>query len=157
MVMKFVRDKYPKARFQRIYDAATDGWGAKDFHKCCDKKGWTLTVVETTKGFIFGGFTTTEWESQFPGVEKPSLHSFLFSVNYGSKYMITGGDKSAISCNSDFCALFGTEGNELVIWSDSNCNTDSYCLAKSSSFNLPASKGKEGPSMNGGEEDFKLK
>ena len=90
-------------------------------------------------------------------MEKPSRHAFLFSVNEGRKYLITGGDKSAISCNSDFCALFGTEGNELVIWSDSNCNTDSYCIAGCSSYNLPASKGKEGPSMNGGEEDFKLK
>ena len=33
MVMKFVRDQYPKARFQRIYDAATDGWKANDFHR----------------------------------------------------------------------------------------------------------------------------
>jgi hypothetical protein len=63
MVIKFVRDLYPQARFNRIYDAATDGWGAKDFHRCCDKRGWTLTIVETTKDFIFGGFTTAEWES----------------------------------------------------------------------------------------------
>jgi hypothetical protein len=61
MVIKFVRDQYPQARFQRIYDAAIDGWKAKDFHRCCDKKGWTLTIVETTKDFIFGGFTTAEW------------------------------------------------------------------------------------------------
>jgi hypothetical protein len=114
-------------------------------------------VVETTKGFIFGGFTTTDWDSQFPGVDHPSHHAFLFSVNEGRKHPITGADRSAISCNSDFCALFGTEGNELVIWSDANCNTDSYCLAKNPSFNLPSPKGKEGPSMNGGEEDFKVK
>jgi hypothetical protein len=60
MVKKFVRDQYPQARFQRIYDATTDGWGADDFHRCCDDKGWTLTIVETTKDFIFGGFTTAD-------------------------------------------------------------------------------------------------
>ena len=37
MVIKFVRDQYPRAIFQRIYDATTDGWGSKDFHRCCDK------------------------------------------------------------------------------------------------------------------------
>jgi hypothetical protein len=58
MVIKFVRDQYPQSKFQKIYDAATDGWDAKDFHRCCDKKGWTLTIVKTTKDFIFGGFTT---------------------------------------------------------------------------------------------------
>jgi hypothetical protein len=28
MVIKFVRDQYPQARFKRIYDASTDGWNA---------------------------------------------------------------------------------------------------------------------------------
>ena len=78
--MKFVRDQYPQARFQRIFDAATDGWKKSDFHRCCDKKGWTLTIVETTKNFIFGGFTTAEWESS-GYITKPDPHSFLFSVN----------------------------------------------------------------------------
>jgi hypothetical protein len=45
MVMKFIRDQYPQARFERIYDASTHGWEAKDFHNCCDNKGWTLTIV----------------------------------------------------------------------------------------------------------------
>ena len=63
MVMKFVRDQYPLARFERIYDAKTHGWTNKNFHECCDLKGWTLTIVWTTRDFIFGGFTTAEWES----------------------------------------------------------------------------------------------
>ena len=98
MLIKFVRDQFPRALFQKIYDAATDGWTAKDFHRCCDKKGWTLTIVETTKNFIFGGFTTAEWESPFLRISKPSPHSFLFSVNEGSKYPITSGDTTAITC-----------------------------------------------------------
>ena len=121
MVLKFVRDQYPQARFTRIYDASTDGWKAEDFHRCCDKKGWTLTVVETNKGpsyffgsnFIFGGFTTAEWES--PIISKPCPHSFLFSVNEGSKYPVTSGDRVAIRCGSGWCAVFGTCGDELVI------------------------------------------
>jgi hypothetical protein len=58
MVMKFVRDQYPQARFERIYDASTDGWDSDDFHKCCDEKKGTLTIVKTTDNYIFGGFTT---------------------------------------------------------------------------------------------------
>jgi hypothetical protein len=93
----------------RIYDAETDGWKAKDFHRCCDKAGWTLTIVETTKGFIFGGFTTAEWEST--EINKHCAHSFLFSVNEGSKYPIASGDTTAIWCYSDYCVVFG--GGEL--------------------------------------------
>ena len=33
VVLKFVREQFPQARFQRIYDATTDGWNAKDFHR----------------------------------------------------------------------------------------------------------------------------
>ena len=37
IVMGFVYEQYPQAKFRRIYDADTDGWKAKDFHRCCDK------------------------------------------------------------------------------------------------------------------------
>ena len=153
MVIKFVRDQYPQARFQRIYDANTDGWKNTDFHRCCDKKGWTLTVVETTKGFIFGGFTTIDWKSPIGWVYKcNSPHTFLFSVNEGSKYPITGGDKVAVVYNRDYCAMFG--GGDLVIHSESNKNTHSGCYARSASFMMP---GILYPLMNGGEEHFQLK
>jgi hypothetical protein len=162
MVLKFVRDKYSRARFQRIYDAETDGWGASDFHRCCDKKGWTLTIVETTKGpslffgscYIFGAFTTAEWVSSDEPISKPCPHSFLFSVNEGSKYPINSGDRVAIECYNGWCARFGEWGNVLGISSDSNNNTDSYCQANHYSFNLPAAKGSLYPSINGGDKNF---
>ena len=153
MVIKFVRDQFHRARFQRIYDASTDGWKNTDFHRCCDKKGWTLTIVETTKGFIFGGFTTAEWESSY-GIDKPDPHSFLFSVNEGSKYPITSGDETAIRCSSIWCAWFAADWGELVIHSYSNNITYNRCCANRESFKLPAAKGSKYPSINGGEECF---
>jgi len=154
IVIKFIRDQYPQAKFSRIYDAAIDGWKNNDFHRCCNKKGWTLTIVETTKGFIFGGFTTAEWES-LSDIFKPDPHSFLFSVNEGSKYPITSGGEDAIRCDSRCCAWFGNW--DLVIDSDSNNNTDSFCYANEDSFKLPAAKGSKYPSINGGEYKFQLK
>ena len=56
--MKFVREEFPKAQFTRIYCANEDGWDAKDFHGLCDNKGWTINLIQTKEGFIFGGFTT---------------------------------------------------------------------------------------------------
>jgi len=82
-------------------------------------------------------------------------------VNEGSKYPIAVGAKEAIECNSDYCALFGAAGYELVIKSDSNVNTDSWTLAKGNSYNLPAALGegceKESSSINGGKESFQSK
>jgi hypothetical protein len=154
MVNTFVKEQFPQAKFKKIYDASIDGWKNTDFHRCCDKKGWTLTIVETTKNFIFGGFTTAEWESSYC-ISKPGPHSFLFSVNEGSKYPITSGDATAIECWSGVCARFGAW--ELVIASDSTNNTGSWCKANGASFKLPAAKGSQYPSINGGEEYFQLK
>ena len=125
-----------------IYDANTHGWKKENFHECCDKKGWTLTIIQTTADFIFGGFTTAEWESPSESFNKLDPQSFLFSVNEACKYPITGGDREAIRCNSDRCAVFGINGNcDLVIMNDSTNNTNSWCNAKQPSFNLPQAKG----------------
>jgi hypothetical protein len=112
--------------------------------------GWTLTIVETTKNFIFGGFTTAEWQSSC--INKDDPHSFLFSVNEGSKYPITSGGRDAIRCYGGLCALFGNW--ELGIESESNNNTESYCNANRDTFNLQAAKGSFNPPMNGGEHNF---
>jgi hypothetical protein len=77
-----------------------------------------LTIVETVKDFIFGGFTTAEWESPSSWIYKPCPHSFMFSVNEGRKYPITEGDKEAIGCWSGWGSLFAK--GELMILSDSN-------------------------------------
>ena len=159
--MKFIRDQYPQARLERIYDASVDGWGAKDFHRCCDKKGWTITIVYTTKDFIFGGFTTAEWKSPPDDkyIFKRDSHSFLFSVNEGSKYHITSGDRNAIVCHSGFCAGFGGgKYKDLFIKSDSNKNTNSFCHSGEASFNLPIASGffsdSITSSINGGSLSF---
>jgi hypothetical protein len=76
-------------------------------------------------------------------------------VNEGSKYPINSGDTTAIICNSGRCAWFGDW--ELRISSDSNNNINSFCSANRASFKLPAAKGSQYPSINGGKRDFHLK
>ena len=128
MILKFVRDQYPQARFQRIYDAAIDGWYPQDFHRCCDKKEWTLTVVETNQGFIFGGFTTALWDSSASCNLKKCPHTFLFSVKDGTKHPLNVNDTNdAIECHWGYCARFGND--ELVISPNSNNNNDSWIRA----------------------------
>lgn len=159
--MKFITDQYPQARLERIYDASKDGWKGEDFHRCCDKMGWTISIVLTTTDFIFGGFTTAEWESSPIPLSKPDSSSFLFSVNEGNKYPITVDHRKAIECRTGFCALFGTAGNELVIESESNNGRASYCNPNRDSFNLPKANGwfseKDSSTINGGSKNFTSK
>jgi hypothetical protein len=83
-----------------------------------------LTLIETTKGFIFGGFTPIAWDSS--GNEKPdnSGKSFLFSLknprnSEPRKFMLMNG-KNAICCHSSFGPWFA--GNSDMVVYD-NCNT----------------------------------
>lgn len=107
------------------YRASRDGFAAKDFHDKCDGISNTLTVIKTTKGYIFGGFTTKTWQSNGGYVTDPN--AFLFSlINKDSKpfkVLCSDGGKHAINCDSCFGPCFG--GNDkfikdIFICSDSN-------------------------------------
>ena len=50
-----------------IYSAEEDGWTATEFHKRCDGKGASLVLIESTAGFIFGGFSPRGWTTSRSG------------------------------------------------------------------------------------------
>jgi hypothetical protein len=69
-------------RFTLLWRGSSDGFGAGNFHGRCDGHAPTLTLIQDTKGSIFGGFTPAEWESPASWKRKadPSLKSFLFTL-----------------------------------------------------------------------------
>ena len=40
-------------KYELIYKMTVNGNKAEDFHKCCDDKGPTLTIIKTNKNRIF--------------------------------------------------------------------------------------------------------
>ena len=48
---------------RQIYKATRDGFSVKNIHLCCDEKGETVTVMRTTTGYLFGGYTDVSWSS----------------------------------------------------------------------------------------------
>lgn len=87
-----------KIIFTRIYRATKDGGIGYNFHKHCDNQGPTLTLIESTKGYIFGGYITISWESPTSGTYKGNDdNAFIFSVNNKLKYPIQ--DKSKVIYN----------------------------------------------------------
>jgi hypothetical protein len=46
-----------------LYRASTDGKTAQAFHSRCDHQSSTLTIISTSSGCIFGGFTEQAWDS----------------------------------------------------------------------------------------------
>jgi hypothetical protein len=51
-------------RFTLLWRGSRKGFGAGDFHSRCDGHPPTLTLIQDTKGNIFGGFTPVEWVSR---------------------------------------------------------------------------------------------
>eukprot|EP00957_Ditylum_brightwellii_P000029 1986-Ditylum_brightwellii.AAC.1 len=47
-----------------LYRASRDGWEASDFHEKCNNQGPTLTVIQSTEGYIFGGFCDISWSNE---------------------------------------------------------------------------------------------
>jgi hypothetical protein len=53
-------------QFSFLWRGSRDGFGAKEFHRLCDGRANTLSVILDTEGTIFGGFAPVEWESRKP-------------------------------------------------------------------------------------------
>ena len=80
---------------------------SKEFHKFCDNKGPTLTLIKINKNKIFGGFTTLDWKSEGGKIYDKSNSTFIFSLNLLKKYNMIDLNKEAIKCNEKYGPLFG--------------------------------------------------
>jgi len=93
---------HAKVKGELIYRGSRDGFSAREFHSKCDGKANTLTIIKSTNGNIFGGFTTEAWSSSESWVK--DTRAFVFSlVNNKNKPFrrgYQGKDKSSLWCSS---------------------------------------------------------
>ena len=104
-----------------IYRATRDGFEASAFHDKCDFQPKTLSIVKTSNGCIFGGYTAVAWDSTSRFKDDP--HSFIFSLvnadNSPQFIPIRVGDKSSIYCVPEAGPAFGA-GCDIYIRDNSN-------------------------------------
>jgi hypothetical protein len=55
--------QFEKGKWALLYRGSRDGFRSSNVHSKCDSHPNTVTVILTTKGFIFGGFTPIAWDS----------------------------------------------------------------------------------------------
>ena len=114
-------------KWELLYRGTRDGFKGKDFHKRCDNKSKTLTIIKSTNGNIFGGYTDKAWMSDNQHHSDPN--AFLFSlVNkddkpFKAKVSWSNG-QNAICCVSSCGPIFGYY--DIYISSNSNINSDNY-------------------------------
>jgi len=101
-----------------LYRGTRDGKESKTFHKKCDGKGPTISIIHSEDGSKFGGYTDLDWEGN-DVFKKGNGNSFLFSFNKQKKYSCTDKDHE-IYCHPSYSLYFGG-GPDFVIhdnWSE---------------------------------------
>lgn len=60
---KFIVDalRYPKS-LRLLYRASENNFSAKEFHRFCDGKPHTLTIIKTKGNQLIAGYTPLTWE-----------------------------------------------------------------------------------------------
>jgi hypothetical protein len=116
----------PNDKWSLLYRATRDGFGSSVFHSRCDGHSNTLTIFKAKHSrFIFGGFTTTDWDSTSEW--KSDLNAFIFSLtnkdNKPLKMKIDYIHESAIFCHFGFGPMFG---DDIIIKNNANTTMDSY-------------------------------
>ena len=132
--------------FKVLYQASIDGYDGKDFHRKCDGKDFTITLVITDKDKIFGWFTEIEWNQD----EKLIVgdKGFIFSINNNKIYYTKYGyyyihrrqsygpqfkngfsiyDKDGFD-NTDKYAYFNLEGKEYVLAGEKYFSIKDYAV-----------------------------
>ena len=114
-----------KIIYNQIYKATRDGGTGKNFHSHCDNKGPTLTLINSTNGYIFGGFISISWEGPENWTNKSNDDSaFIFSIDNKIKYPVQ--DKSCVIYNQiNYGPDFGS--NDIYLCENFLNNNENQC------------------------------
>jgi hypothetical protein len=105
-----------------LYRGSRDGFGAIKFHETCDNTQHTVTVIESTLGKIFGGYSDQAWNHN--ANYKASSKCFLFSISMQEDYKNTN-NAYATFAYSDRGPQFGG-GADIYIANNCNVGAVSY-------------------------------
>jgi hypothetical protein len=140
---------YNNKSIKLLYKASRDGDGYQDFYNKCENKGPTITIVLTTSGNKFGGYTSLSWQKPMAKAFYIDNDSFLFSLNKKKKYFKKSNeDIHAICMWHDRGPSFGF-GNDLTL--------NNKCLHNNNSSVCPYTYQIEKYELNGGENSFTVK
>eukprot|EP01125_Pyxidicula_operculata_P001768 TRINITY_DN11600_c0_g1_i1.p1 TRINITY_DN11600_c0_g1~~TRINITY_DN11600_c0_g1_i1.p1 ORF type:complete len:391 (-),score=52.83 TRINITY_DN11600_c0_g1_i1:107-1279(-) len=73
-----IQEWLPMKKFKLLYRGSRDGFRSIDFHSRCDNQKETLTLIKTSEGNMFGGYTPIEWNSS--GEDICDGDTFIFTL-----------------------------------------------------------------------------
>ena len=120
-------------KFELIFKASEDGDNCQTFHKICDGKGPTVTIVKSKNGYIFGGYLTVPFSSDRKAHTDDK--AFLFSLTNMKKFKILDPEHAVFHYAKGWGPYIGRKDNcDLAIKSECLSNKKSYCEPSSYEF-----------------------
>ncbi|XP_073253699.1 uncharacterized protein [Porites lutea] len=115
-----------RSYWKLCFRASNHGWRSKTFHRNCDNKGPTITIVRVGS-YIFGGYNDNSW--QWSVGYQYSTNTFLYSLkNYGGygyfKMDITQDYHEATYSYYSYFPTFGH--HDIYIADNAGHNTNSF-------------------------------
>jgi len=112
----------------RFYQGSTHGFASANFHSKVDGINGTLTVIKSTTGNIFGGFTMINWGLPATYYTDPS--AFIFSLVNKMNYSSLANNFKPPIANSvythpQYGPTFGG-GHDIHVADQSNLHMNSY-------------------------------
>ncbi|XP_062597458.1 interferon-induced protein 44-like isoform X2 [Saccostrea cucullata] len=89
-------------QFQLLYKVSRDGLSAQTFHRLCDNKGPTVTVLHNSIGNVFGGYLSSSWNSNNSTIKDDN--AFLFQLQ--RRYVTT---TQRVNVHTPETAAFGVK------------------------------------------------
>jgi hypothetical protein len=118
-------------KWSLIYKATRDGFSSDDFHRLCNNRGATLTLIQTRnrlymkkRDSIFGGYTTIPWSSQHEFHRDPEAFLFLCTQNKLTRFNLRSNDEIAVSHSVAAGPIFGLD--DIYICHRADINNFSY-------------------------------
>ena len=149
--------KKRKIIYKLLYRATRDGNDMRTFHNKCDNIMGTLSIVKTTKGMRFGGYTEKQWNcsSNNSARRKDSKDiCFCFSFDLFKIYNFNDNYNHSIYCGYNECPYFSS--NELIFFyvyrSNGSLIGYTYYKTKNNSFG----KFDDDYEINNGKSDFSV-
>ena len=139
-------------KFKLLWKGSRDGFTASKFHSNCDGKGPTLTVVQSTDGVIFGGYTSLSWNGNNSYYQDNA--AFIYSITKGYKVSKQNNTDYSIDCHSGCGPVFG-RGRDIAIQNNCNATNENFgtgVRSGGSTYKLPS-----GESFIAGTNKFTVK
>jgi hypothetical protein len=105
-----------------LYRGSRDGLEATNFHARCNGHPHTVTLILSTGGWIFGGYTPVAWNSRNKYVPDPTLQSFVFTIknphNLSARIFTQKQADMAVYHDARRGPVFGYNGYDLKLYGD---------------------------------------